>query len=396
VALALGVIACQADSGDAGCVLRQQVTLAGTPLTLLSNERLDQVGTGFFLLGIDPPDSATVSVRWGALDAGGGLTGEQAYALPSGVTSAYYGVAGVTAPGDTVLIGYLGTDATGANGELVVIAVPADGSSPAAPPTAIVTFPGGVPPATSVAMMSSRAGMNAGLTWIDASSIPSQVLVATVNGAGLLTGAPVATSSAGPAFSCLAFSPGKDDLTVVYYAASTSLSLPGWIIAETNEAGSVDSATVLGSNRSLGTCAVVAPTTTGYSLVWQDSEGGWLSEYVAVGNTLSGPYPFASASSFGGTNLQPPLVGLAPFGTDFGVLLERPLDVELWRLDDLGNRQAGELIFPSINGTFGEVSALPMDDPSVGQSIVVTYADYTSAAGATPAGGRLFADAVCY
>jgi len=238
--------------------------------------------------------------------------------------------------------------------------------------------------------------MNAGLAWIDASSTPSQVLVATVNGAGLLTGAPVATSSAGPAFSCLAFSPGKDDLTVVYYAASTSLSLPGWIIAETNEAGSVDSATVLGSNRPLGTCAVVAPTTTGYSLVWQDSEGGWLSEYVAVGNTLSGPYPFASASGFGGTNLQPPLVGLAPFGTDFGVLIARPLDVELWRLDDLGNRQAGELIFPSINGTFGAVSALPMDDPNVGQSIVVTYADYTSPGGAVLAGGRLFADAVCY
>ncbi len=377
-------------------MLRQQVTLAGTPLTLLADERLDQVGSGFFLLGIDPPESATVSVRWGALDAGGGLTGEQAYALPSGVTSAYYAVAGVTAPGDTVLIGYLGTDASGANGELVVIAVPADGSSPAAAPTAIVTFPGGVPPATSVAMISSRAGMNAGLAWIDASSTPSQVLVATVNGAGLLTGAPVATSSAGPAFSCLTFSPGKDDLTVVYYAASTNLSLPGWIIAETNEAGSVDSATVLGSSRPLGTCAVVAPTTTGYSLVWQDSEGGWLSEYVAVGNTLSGPFPFASASSFGGTNLQPPLVGLAPFGTDFGVLLDRPLDVELWRLDDLGNRQAGALIFPSINGTFGDVSALPMDDPNLGQSIVVTYADYTSALGATPAGGRLFADAVCY
>jgi hypothetical protein len=395
--LALAVVGCQADSGDAGCLLHGQVTLAGTPLTLLSNERLDQVGGGFFLLGIDS-GSATTSVRWGALDAKGVLTGEQAYALPSGVTSAYYAVAGVHTPRDTVLVAYLAADATGANGALAVIALPADGSPPAAPASTIVTFPGGVPPAKSVAMMSSRVGMNAGLAWIDDTS--GRVLVATVNGAGLLTGAPVATSSAGPAFSCLGFSPGKDDLTVVYYATTTSVgSMPGWVIAETNEAGSVDSTTALVLGRTPSSCAVLTPTATGYGLVWQDSEGGWLAEYTAP-SMLSNPYLFASASSFGGTNLQPPLVGLAPFGADFGALIARPLDVELWRLDALGNRQAGALIFPSINGTFGDVSALPINDPSAGQmgeSLVVTYADYTSTPGAAlPTGSRLFANAVCY
>ena len=85
--------------------------------------------------------------------------------------------------------------------------------------------------------------MNAGLAWIDDAS--GHVLVATVNAAGLLTGAPVATSSAEPPFSCLGFSPGKDDLTVVYYAMTTTTnSMPGWVIAETNEAGSVDSTVV--------------------------------------------------------------------------------------------------------------------------------------------------------
>ena len=79
------------------------------------------------------------------------------------------------------------------------------------------------------------------------------------------------------------------------------------------------------------------------------------------------------------------------------MLIARPLDVELWRIDHLGNRQAGALIFPSIDGTFGDVSALPMDDPQTGESMAVTYADYTSIAGAaTPTGGRLFANAVCY
>ena len=103
----------------------------------------------------------------------------------------------------------------------------------------------------------------------------------------------------------------------------------------------------------------MSPTATGYGITWQDTEGAWLAEFVPQGMSLSMSYPFASASDFGGSSLQPPLVGLAPFGTDFGVLLARPLDVELWRIEDTGNRRAGALIFPSINGTFGSVSALP-------------------------------------
>ena len=204
-------------------------------------------------------------------------------------------------------------------------------------------------------MISSRNGMNAGLAWVDDGS--GQVMVTTVNGLGMKTGAPVAaSSSSGPPFSCLGFSPGKDDLTVVYYAATTSLAnqVPGWVIAEANDGGSVDSTTVLGLDRSPGTrCALVSPTAAGYVLTWQNSEGAWLAEFVSQGMTLSMSYPYASAAGFGGSDLQPPLVGLAPFGTDYGVLLARPLDTEMWRIDEMGNRQAGALIFPSINGTLG-------------------------------------------
>ena len=63
----------------------------------------------------------------------------------------------------------------------------------------------------------------------------------------------------------------------------------------------------------------------------------------------------------------------------------------------MGNRQAGALIFPSVNGTFGSVSALPPSPAMAGGPLVATYADYTSPAGAPmPAGGRLFVNAVCY
>ena len=403
-ALAVGVAACQAESGDAGCQLTQQVTLAGTPLTLLQDARLDQVGDRYFLLGSDG-----TSVRWAALTADGQLTGEAAYALPPGVASpyppppgvpsAYFAVAGVESPGDTVLVGYLGTDAASGDGGLAVIALPADGTPPAAPASTVVTFPGGIPAASSVVMISSRKGMNAGLAWI-ADGSPAQVMVATLDGTGAKTGTPVAVSpSSGAPFSCLAFSPGKDDLTVIYYAATTTLQnqAAGWVIAEANEGGSVDSTTVLGLGRPPGhLCALVSPTASGYGLTWQDTEGDWLAEFVSQTMSLSTAYPFASAAGFGGYDLQPPLVGLAPFGTDFGVLLARPVDVELWRIDDTGNRQAGALVFPSINGTFGTVSALPPSPATTGAPLVATYADYTSPAGAAmPAGGRLFVNAVC-
>ena len=389
-ALAVGVAACQAESGDAGCQLTQQVTLAGTPLTLLQDARLDQVGDGYFLLGTDG-----TSVRWGALSADGALTGEQAYALPMDVSSAYFAVAGVNSPGDTILVGYLGTDAATGSGGLAVIALPADGSAPAAPASTVVTFPGGVPSASSVAMLSSRKGMHAGLAWVDDGAVP-QVMLATLDGTGAETGTPVIVSpSSGAPFSCLGFSPGKDDLTVIYYAGITTLknNVPGWVIAEANEAGSVDSTTVLGLGRPPGNgCALVSPTATGYGITWQDTEGDWLAEFVSQGMLLSVAYPFASAAGFGGSDLQPPLVGLAPFGTDFGVLLARPLDVELWRVDDMGNRRAGVLIFPSINGTFGSVSALPPSPARAGGPLVATYADYTSPPAAS---GRLFVSAVC-
>jgi hypothetical protein len=403
VALACTAAACEADTGDAGCQLVPQSTLPGTPLTLLQNARLDQVGGGYFLIGNDD-----TTLRWGAVSADGTLSEEQAYPLPPDATAGlYYAMAGLAGPGDTVLLGYLRTATSGTGAELAVLALPAHGSPPSAPAVAAQPFPDGPPAAMSVAMISSRAGMNAGLAWIDDST--SQVMVTSLDGTGTETHAGTSTSSAAaPPFQCLQFTPGKDDLTVVYYATTTGVqiqgggsSLPGWIIAETNEGGSVDSSTTLAFTSSSSTdgCVQVAPTQAGYGIAWRDNEGYWLANFTAQGNMLAGPYLFASASAFGGASLEPPLAGLAPFGTDFGVLVSRPLDVELWRLDDMGDRRPGALIFPSVDGLYGQVSALPVGNPAVPSmnGLVVTYADYTSAPGATPAtGSRIFANALCY
>ena len=198
--------------------------------------------------------------------------------------------------------------------------------------------------------------------------------------------------------SCLIFSPGNDNLTLTFLDQTGDGSAPPtYVIAEANEGGSVDTTTTLSVASQMQNCATVTPTGTGYALAWQDVTGSWLAVSAKVGSVVQvETYPFASASSFGGPNLQPPLVGLAPFGNDFGVVLARATDVEMWRLDAMGNRKPGSLVFPTLAGNLGGVSALPVGAADPG-SLVATYADYTSAPGATTlAGRRLFVDALCY
>ena len=392
LAAALGLCACQADLGNADCQLTQQTVLAGSPssvLLLLPNLRIDQVGAGFFLIGSDG-----TAVRWAAMAADGTLSNEQAFALPAGATNSFYAVAGASAPGDTVLIGTLAASATAGQGELDVVAVSADGSQAPTPPNPLVTFPGGVPSASTVAMMSSRSGSVAGLAWVDAQA--NRAMFTTVTGQGALVGAPVAVGAsavldATTAFDCLAFSPGKSPLTLSYVNDTADQpDSPIGVIAEANDGGTIDSTTTLNYNSPVG-CATVTPTDTGYGLVWQDDQGSWFTDYMTGVNHFT-PQTFVLASSFGGADLQPPLVGLAPFGTDFGVVLARAHDVELWRLDDMGNRSPGSLVFPSLNGNLGGVSTLLFNG-----GLLATYADYSSAPGApTFAGRRLLVNAVCY
>src|SRR4029079_11869724 len=98
-------------------------------------------------------------------------------------------------------------------------------------------------------------------------------------------------------------------------------------------------------------------------------------------------FPFASSTDFGGADLQPPLVGLAPFANDFGVLTLRAHSVELWRIDRAGNRRSGSLVFPSLEGDVSSVSSVAA--PNL---LTSPYADMTGAG----MGRRVIVDAVCY
>ena len=76
-------------------------------------------------------------------------------------------------------------------------------------------------------------------------------------------------------------------------------------------------------------------------------------------------------------------MGLAAFGNDFGVLFARPESVELWRIDQAGNRHAGTLVLPSRQGDIGAVSSVS----STGL-LTSTYADLTGAGDGPEAGDR--------
>ena len=231
--------------------------------------------------------------------------------------------------------------------------------------------------------------MAAGLAWFDREV--TAIRFVTLDGAGRMLDEP-ATSEAGDAFSCLDFSEGKSDLTFTYDRSLEGAmpKVPSVIISEAAESGHVDHIlrlTVAMTVQNL-TCSVVASTSTGYATAWQDYSGSWLAIFS---NTATRPtsYPFASATDFGGPALQPPLRGLVQFGNGFGVVLAKPKTFALWRLNELGQREPGELVFPSLAGNLGEITAIQS-----GSALVATYADYTDMD--HTAGRRVFLKAACY
>jgi hypothetical protein len=390
---ASGIGACSTDLTDSGCRITLETALPGTPLTLLSDARLDRVGTGFFLLGSDGS-----VVRWAPVGADGSLGVEQSFSLAAGVSSPLVAVAGVDAPGDTILIGWVASAPNGGS-ELDVVAVPAATGQATTTASAVMTFSTG-PAAGDVVMASSRAGMVAGLALIDRAG--NVVKLALIDGTGHLTGDPFAISSTGATsmpFGCLSFAPGKQPLTVTFVAetsesaGTTEAGPPTLNIVDATEAGAID-VNQSGPVAMLG-CVRLSPTTSGYAWVWADDQGAFLM--TSMGTSYSMPQSFASAGSFGGAALAQPLAAVAPFGADFGVVLEMPHGVELWRLESDGQRRPGSLVFPSISGSVGQVSALPIAGAGSSPNVLaVTYPDYTTApADGTPAGRRVFLTATC-
>lgn len=405
-AITLALSACQSGSNtDIGCTLPRQSTLAPTPLGLLRDARLDPIGGDrYVLIGTDGQ-----SVRWAPVSADGLLGAEQALALPATSKRAVYGLAGANAPADRVLAGYVTAASNGTDDELRFLVAPADGSGAPTEASFMVSFPGGLVAEGSdplpFAFASSRAGLAAGLVWVDRPS--GQVLYTALSGQGDSVATPVAIDAHAADVKCLTFGAGTGDLTVEYLhddggmseTAGQTPSSATWLSVAATESGSPSGSysLTLPSDRHPTSCPVATPTAGGWAVAWQDVSGSWLSLLIRSvdGGALDfvQSYPFAPASDFGGADVQPPLVALAPFGGDLGVLAVRTTGPELWRVDGFGVRRPGALVFPSTAGDIGAVSAIPS-----GPGLLVTYADYedASSADAMTSGRRLLVNATCY
>jgi hypothetical protein len=392
-AAATGGAGCQSDTASAGggtCQLAEVVTQPSSPLTLLQWARLDQVRQGYVLLGADD-----TSLRWAPVDGTTGALGtERSAPVAAAVAAAgatrlglWYGVSGGAAPGDAVLLAVGGPAANGIDEEIHAQALPADGSAPAAPGPALATIPNGAVSAPFVAMGSSRQGRGAGLAWIDAAAASVDMVV--LDGSGAVVATPPVNSAAA-AFTCLGFQPGSSDLTLAYYRYDGTTDMPTLVLSEVRESGAVESTLALTFPSENPGCPLVAPTDTGYALTWQDAVGTWLGVYDSGTNRFF-VYPVAGAVEFGGAELQPPVVGFGPVGSDFALVLAKLGSTELWHVDSRGNRRPGVLAFPSSAGNLGTVSSVP-----VSGSLFATYADYTATdAGVGAAGQRYFLKASC-
>jgi hypothetical protein len=371
---------CQVGPIDNGCQITRQIVLPGTtPLPLLPDVRLDRVAGTTFVIGTD-----ATSVRWVAIGADGTVGTEQSLALPADTLQSANALATVDAPGDHLIVGVLVPAANGSDAELRLLSAPVDGSPASPPGDPIATFGGGASVQPQIAMGTSANGMYAGVAWIDVDNGPTYVFAD--GQAQMVGGINTVEGGAGPGYSCLRFSRGKDELTLNYQRAPAAALLgPDWIIADLTVDGSVSALSLSVSQiGAMMGCADTVPTTNGYSIVWQDGSGSWLSVYDG---SMVKSYPFASATDFGGADLQPPLVGATTFSKDYGVLLDRAHAVEVWRMDQLGSRRSGALVLPSLQGDiFGAASV------ASASLLTTSYGDLTGPG----EGRRLVIDAVCY
>ena len=288
------------------------------------------------------------------------------------------------------MVGLLTRAASSAATELHFIAAPIDGTPAPLPGPAVLTFGSGVTPV--VAMGTTKSATVAGLGWLDPETgFPMYALVDGQGGIVDQAMNPVDTVSAA-GYGCLGFTAGEGEATLTYLRHPTAaLALPTWVIADFGPGTGLATLelTVGQPGADAIGCALTIPTTVpgGYAMVWQDYSGSWLSVYYGAPSNEVRSYPFASSTDFGGPTLQPPLRGLATFGSDYGVVLERTRSVELWRLDGAGGRRDGALVYPSLVGDFGPVSSVTGSG-----RVTSTYADFTG----TSAGRRLIVDAQCY
>jgi len=377
---------CSSTPQASSCTLSQVASYPASPLMLLADARLDRVPDGFLLLGVDKD-----VLRWVHIDSQRVAGTEQSAPVPASRQGGpWFAAAGKTAPADTILIAYGTPAANGTDLDITVVPAPADGSAPGAAIVA-ATIVGGAKasPAPAVTMASSQSGMHAGLGFTASGS--GKPMVLALGGDGHPVSDPTMVDPVAR-ISCLAFVPGKDDLSLAFLRyESDADTMPSWMIAEVRTGGSIESTLTLPLISDSPSCPLAVSTAAGYALAWQNDAGSTLGVYDGASNQFR-DHLFASAVQFHGPELQPPLQGLGPAVQDFAVVFAKVGAGELWRISAAGVKQPGTVVFPSEEGNMGSIASVPADG-----SLYSSYADFEhTAAGAPATGQRYLIETTCF
>jgi hypothetical protein len=355
-----------------GCQLSRRVDLPPTPLTALRDVVLLPVGDDFVLAGAEGDE-----VRWAPLSAAGTLGPESHFTLPArpGRAAPWLGVAGKSSAGDQLLAVIL-VPRPGAASQLQAVAIAQTAGGAAAPPRVLFDAPAGDPAALRVAMGSSRTGRRAVLAWgAEGQTASPSLLILQADGEPLAPAAALFATPRGP-WRCLAVSAGHTDFAVSVVESAAGRD-PSFRLMELEETGARGYDITLPLEVTPIGCPAAAPTRRGYVVAYQDRDGTFFSDFDIQLGTVNDDILVGSLR-FGGPARQPGVAGIAPMGSEFGLLFQRPsgMPLELWRFDAFGNPQGAALSLPAPAGAVGPAATWPALD-----RLTATYADALPQAG---------------
>jgi hypothetical protein len=392
---AAGALTGCGDEPGPGCRLASVLELARTPLSSLADVRLERVGAGFVLIGVDDKRE---TVRFARLDEAGKLTGEASATLPARTLGPWFAVTRKTAPGDQLLVVY-GVAAAGATPGIALQVMALDaGASTGGTPQPLRTPEGqdvvlaGEASRYQVAMASVRTGERAVLVWgTPAVTGPPELLLLDAEGASRRPTATLGRMTA--PWDCLAIVPGRSDFALSRLGRGGGT--PSWFLTDlTDEGRDTYSLEIQLSIRDVG-CPRVAPTAKGYTMAWQNVDGTYFADVDtraqtpdAGSNDGDAGMPDGGAADgggastihvtsrivrgavrFGGPDHQPPVACIASMGKEFSIAYDATSGPLVDRFTVFGLPKGSSLHLPS-RGRSGGASAWPLIDAAY-----LTYLD---------------------
>jgi hypothetical protein len=225
-------------------------------------------------------------------------------------------------------------------------------------------------------MGSSRSGRRAVLAWgVEGQTTSPSLLILQPDAEPLAPAAPLFATARGP-WRCLAVSPSHTDFGVSVLESAAGPT-PNFRLMEVEETGARGYDITLPLEVTPAGCPAAAPTRRGYAVAYQDRDGTFFSDFDIQLGTVNDDILVGSLR-FGGPARQPVVAGIAPMGSEFGLLFQRPsgMPLELWRFDAFGNPQGSALPLPAPAGTVGPAVTWPALD-----RLTATYADAAPQAG---------------